>query len=359
MFNRLRNIIVLVMLLFSIIPAMAQIAMPDTVCLGTTRLYHVNNSAIPSTYIWKIDGVTQTISTNEMSITWNTAGTFLLTVQEHSANGCIGDIRSGLVYVKPFPLADAGPDAIICFGTTTRLNGNGGTIYQWTPSGYLSNPSISNPMVNAPVAGVFTYLLDVTDAFGCKSLKKDTVVVTIRPPVRIFAGNDTSISVNQRLQLNAVDISNSGFVNYLWSPSFGLSNTSVNNPVAVFTSISINNGITYIVTASTADGCVAKDDINVKIFLISDLYVPTGFTPNGDGLNDYAKVIPAGIKELKYFSIYSRWGELVFTTTDATKGWNGKWKGIDQPDDVFVWMASAVDYKGNLINKKGTITLIR
>ena len=354
MFKQVRHIIVLAMLFLSFTQAMAQIAMPDTVCVGTTRRYKVNDAATPSTYTWKVDGITQTTITNEISITWNTPGTFLLTVLDHSSGGCDGDIRSGLVYVIPLPVANAGPDAIICFGTTQRLNGSGGTVYLWTPSTYLSNPAIPNPVVNAPLAGVLTYLLDVTDAFGCRSLKKDTVVVTILPQVKVFAGRDTSVVINQPLQLNAVDLNNAGIVSYSWSPSFGLNNASVKNPVAV-----LDRDTRYILTATTADGCKATDDINIKVFQRADLYVPTAFTPNGDGLNDFAKVILVGIKELRYFNIFNRWGELVFSTSDASKGWNGIWKGGEQPNAVFVWMAQAIDFKGNIISKKGTVTLIR
>jgi gliding motility-associated-like protein len=156
------------------------------------------------------------------------------------------------------------------------------------------------------------------------------------------------------LQLNAVDINNSGLVSYTWSPSTGLNNALIKNPIAV-----IDRDITYIVTVKNSDGCQGTDDIKIKVFLTADLYVPTAFTPNSDGLNDFAVVIPVGIKELKYFSIFSRWGERVFTTSDASKGWDGRWKGVEQPNAVFVWMAEAIDFRGNIIKRKGTVTLIR
>ena len=89
------------MLLFGVLETSAQIAMPDTVCVGTIRTYSVNDPTVPSTYTWQIDGVTQTITTNAITITWNTAGQFLITVQERSAEGCDGDIQSGIVYVYP------------------------------------------------------------------------------------------------------------------------------------------------------------------------------------------------------------------------------------------------------------------
>jgi gliding motility-associated-like protein len=359
MVKRLRHIIVLVILLFCFTKGIAQIAMPDTVCIGTTRLYHVNDASVPSTYTWKIDGVTQTSTRNEIGVSWNTAGVFQLTVQEHPLIGCDGDIRSGLVYVIPPPVPNAGLDAIVCFGNTVRLNGSGGALYQWSPPTWLSNTAIANPIVSIPVAGTYNYVLNVTTINGCRSIRGDTVSVTILQPVKVFAGRDTAVSINQPLQLNAIDVNNSGFNNYTWSPSFGLNSSTIKNPVASFNSIPGNDGITYIVTARNADGCIAKDDINVKVFAGSDIYVPTAFTPNGDGLNDFAVVIPVGIKELKYFSIYSRWGELVFRTSDPSIGWDGIYKGQRQDGNVFVWEAEAIDYKGNIIRKRGTVTLIR
>jgi gliding motility-associated-like protein len=355
MFKRTQHIIVSVMLLFSFTQTIAQMAMPDTVCVGTSRIYRVNDPTVPSTYTWKIDGVTQTTIKNELSVTWNTGGTFVLTVQEHSINGCDGDIQTGVVYVVPSPKPNAGADAIVCFGTTFRLNGSGGTNYQWSPPNHLSNSGISNPLVSLPSAGTYIYILSVS-INGCLSLTKDTVTVTMLPPVNVFAGRDTFVTANQPLQLNAVDINNSGFTSYLWSPSFGLNNSASKTPIAVLNNLGTTN---YIVTARTTEGCEDKDDIRITVFAKADLYVPTAFTPNGDGLNDFAVVIPVGIKEFKYFNIFNRWGELVFSTKNTSIGWNGMYKGKQQDGNVFIWSTEGVDYNGNIIRKKGTVTLIR
>lgn len=328
--------------------------MPDTVCVGTSRLYHVNDTTHNSTYSWKIDGVAQSSVTNSLSITWNIPGQYLITVLEHSANGCDGDERSGIVYVKSPPVPNAGNDATLCYGTNVHLNGSGGIHYHWSPSTYLSNPDIPNPIIKAPDAGVYTYYLDVTDANGCKSLQPASVIIKVLPPARIFAGNDTSITINQPLQLNAIDLTNSGFIDFSWSPSLGLNNPFIKNPVAM-----LSSDITYVVTARTEEGCEARDDIVIKVFAQADLFVPSAFTPNGDGLNDVLKVIPVGIKELKFFNVYSRWGELVFSTKDPNKGWDGMVSGKPQGTFTFVWAAEGIDYKGNIIMRKGTVTLIR
>lgn len=359
MFKSLQHIIVSAVLLLSFTRASAQIAMPDTVCIGANRIYKVNDATTLSTYTWKIDGVIQTSTKNDISIAWNKAGSFLLTVQEHSLNGCDGDIKSGLVYVQPLPVANAGPDAAVCFENTGRLNGSGGAVYQWSPATYLSNAATANPIIISPPPGTLTYFLNVTNANGCKSIKSDTVVITILPPVKVFAGNDTSIAINQPLQLNAVDVNNSGFVNYLWSPSSGLNNTSIKNPVALFNNTIGNNGITYKLTARTSNGCQATDDINVKIFVEADIYVPNAFTPNNDGVNDVLRPILVGIRELKHFTVYNRYGQQVFVTAVQGKGWNGMVQGEMQNTGAFAWVAEAIDYKGNVVKKKGMAILIK
>src|SRR6187431_1229399 len=102
MFKRLRHIIVSLMLMAFCIPAAAQLSMPDTVCIGATKIYKVNGATNPSgsTYTWKVAGVTQATTTNQLQHTWNTTGIFLVEVQEHGPGGCEGDPQSGLVYVN-------------------------------------------------------------------------------------------------------------------------------------------------------------------------------------------------------------------------------------------------------------------
>ena len=332
----------------------AQASMPDTVCVGTSRIYKVNDATRPSTYTWKIDGLVQTTTRNELAISWTVPGVYQLSVQEHANNGCDGDIRSGTVYVIAPPVPNAGPDATLCFGSTTRLAGSGGAVYHWTPSAYLSNPDSPNPVVSIPRPGTYVYVLDVTTANGCRSVRSDTVRITVQPPIRLFAGRDTILVSNQPLQLNVTDLSGSGLVSYSWSPSFGLNNPFLQNPVAT-----VNRDTRYVVTARTADGCSASDDISIKVFNGPDIFVPTGFTPNGDGLNDLLRPVYAGIRELKYFSVFSRWGERVFSTNNMSAGWDGTYKSQKQDGNVFVWEVKGVDYAGHVIRKKGTAVLIR
>lgn len=257
------------------------------------------------------------------------------------------------VTVLTAPVADAGTGGTICYGQDFQLNGSGGISYNWSPSNYLNSSQIQNPLVSHP-QNTISYNLQVTDYNGCKSLNTAAVTIIVTPPTLVSAGRDTSVVLGQPFQLMASDVNNSGFTQYLWSPSIGLNNSSIQNPIT-----DAQQEITYTVTATTPAGCEGTDAIHIKVYKGPEIYVPSAFTPNNDGKNDLLKAIPVGIKQFNYFTVYSRWGERVFYTTDPGKGWDGKLQGVDQNTSVFVWIAEGLDVQGQIIQRKGTVTLLR
>lgn len=267
--------------------------------------------------------------------------------------GVCSKMDSIIVTVNPAPVAFAGEDTTICYGQSVQLNGAGGLTYSWTPATYLDDPGIYNPTVISPLASI-TYHLKVTDGNGCTSLQSTSINITVTPIVKVFAGNDTSIIINQPFELIAKDVNDSGFVQYSWSPSYGLNNSVIQNPETI-----LDRNITYTVSAITESGCRGTDDINIKVYQGPEIYVPTAFSPNNDGCNDILKAIPVGIKEFKYFAVYNRWGQRVFYTSNSGIGWSGEIKSTMQQTDVFVWITEGTDHKGNIIKRKGTVTLIQ
>jgi gliding motility-associated-like protein len=155
------------------------------------------------------------------------------------------------------------------------------------------------------------------------------------------------------LQLNA-----SGGENYEWTPPTGLNNITIANPIS---SLNGNiDSIRYKVYVTDLLGCLDSATMLVKIFRTNpQIFVPTGFTPNGDGLNDVLKPIAVGIDRIEYFRVYNRWGQLVFSTTVNGHGWDGQISGKPQTTNTFVWLVKAVDYTGKPVFQKGTSTLIR
>lgn len=257
-----------------------------------------------------------------------------------------------VVTTVPYPGANAGPPQTICYNTSAQLNGSiVGIRFEWQPTSYLNNPNILNPIATPP--RTTQYILLSYDTLGCPKPGRDTMIVTVQPKVRAFAGNDTTVVVNQPLFFHAT-----GGVTYVWSPITGLSNPNIATPVGVYNA-SIDS-IRYKVVVRDAIGCPDSAYITVRIFkTVPSVFVPTAFTPNNDGLNDVVRPIAVGIRRINYFSIYNRWGQLVFTTTVNKKGWDGRLNGRLQDSNVFVWMVSAEDYLGNPIFQKGTVTLIR
>jgi len=256
------------------------------------------------------------------------------------------------VVVVPYPYVNAGTDEIICYNTQVQLNGSvAASNFFWKPQGSLNDPKILNPVAHPPFTT--NYILTATDTLGCPKPGYDTVLVTVLPKVRASAGRDTMIIAGQPLQLNA-----SGGENYLWVPPIALNNATIANPVA-----SLNgslDSIRYKVYVTNMEGCLDSATILVKIFrTVPKIFVPTGFTPNGDGLNDVLKPIAVGIERIEYFRVYNRWGQLVFSTTINGHGWDGKIKGKEQNSNTYVWMVKAVDYLGKPVFQKGTATLIK
>lgn len=318
-----------------------------TICEGTGITLGATSNA--NTFSWS-----PTTGLNNSTVL-NPVASPLVTTKYYiiATSGPCTRTDSLIVFVDPAPIANAGTDQFICNGKDAQLNGSGGVAYTWSPSTYLDNVNITNPNVIQPL-NTITYSLNVTGNNGCKSINTASVIITVRPPENVFAGNDTSIAINQPLQLNAIDVNNTGFTSYFWSPSYGLNDVTLKSPAAI-----LDRDITYTVTARTAEDCKGTSTINIKVFKGPAIYVPTAFTPNGDGHNDIFKAIPIGLKEFKYLVVFNRYGEQVFYTKDAGKGWDGKVKGKSQNTGNYVWVVEGMDYKGNLIKKSGGVILVR
>ena len=171
--------------------------------------------------------------------------------------------------------------------------------------------------------------------------------------MRVSAGKDTAVVVGQPLQLTAT-----GGVNYDWIPATYLSAADIPNPVATFPSAS--SGIQYKVIAYNPQGCKDSAFITIKVFKTKPtIFVPSAFTPNNDGKNDLLRPIAVGIKNIEYFNIYNRWGQLLFSTQVNGKGWDGKINGAIQSTGTFVWTVRGTDYTGKAYFQKGVVTLIR
>jgi gliding motility-associated-like protein len=320
-----------------------------SVCESVPVLLSIKNGKSAYTYAWSSDDGSAVGSSPSVTVTPNQTTHYRLNVTE----GHCSASRSVLVTVLPAPIANAGEDVTICSGQNAELKGSGGNTYTWIPATYLSNIATATPQVVKPEA-TQQYSLSVGDENGCKSIQADTVTVFVTPPAKLFPGNDTIIMKNTPFQLNATDINNSGFVSYIWTPAFGLSDATIANPVAILPS-----DATYTVTATTEAGCKSEGNITLKVYSGPDIYVPNAFTPNGDGLNDDFKIVAVGIKTFRSIAVFNRWGQQVYYSTDPSKGWNGFVGSKKADSGTYVWKAEGIDFNNKVIAKRGVVILIR
>ncbi|CAL1516613.1 hypothetical protein MMC2321_00336 [Chitinophaga sp. MM2321] len=197
-----------------------------------------------------------------------------------------------------------------------------------------------------PKGTVYTVSLTLTTDKQCeKTVTKNIRIYEVNP----FAGNDTILAKGQLLTLQG-----SGGDFYSWQPSDGLSNPMIANPL-----LNYNKDISFVLRVSNQQGCFGFDTISVKYYTGPEMYIPNAFTPNGDGVNDRFRFIPVGITTYKFFRIFNRWGQEIYSSTDFRNGWDGTYKGMPAPIDTYLWILQGTDFTGKEMMKKGTVTLIR
>jgi gliding motility-associated-like protein len=194
-----------------------------------------------------------------------------------------------------------------------------------------------------------TYYAMLFNKAGC-SIATDKQIITIDKPKPGINYPVQYAVIDLPLDLQARQFGST----VLWSPGINLDNQASYTPVFNGSSDQL-----YTIEIKTKTGCVTVDTQLVKTVSHADMFVPTAFSPNHDGLNDLLRPTLMGIKELRYFRIYNRWGQLLFETRNALPGWDGKLNGILQPTQVVVWMAEGIGVDNKIYMRKGTSTLIR
>jgi PKD repeat protein len=248
----------------------------------------------------------------------------------------------------PYPIARAGADTLVCYEDTATIHASMvGYRFIWSPVSTLSDPNSLNPL--AWPKRTTAYVLSVYDTLGCPKPGRDTVVVNVKNEIFAFAGRDTSIVVGQPLLLNG-----RGADFYEWQPPLHLNRNDIYNPIAM-----LDDNFSYQLKAYTAEGCFDLDTINIKVFKTApDIFVPNAFRPGGSR-NNVLRPIPVGIATLDYFSVFNRWGQMVYKSNSPESGWDGTLAGKPQDSGTYVWMVRGTDYTGKVVMRKGTAVLLR
>ncbi len=347
------------------------VTLNDNGCLNTATVKvrvvnFVTLNVMPDTTICATDTIRLRASGDGLQYAWSPAPTIFnpnisnplalpVTTTTYQVTSTIGGCNTSdnvTVTLVPYPFANAGPDTTICFNTIAQLHGQiTGNGFAWSPSGSLSDPTSLTPV--ATPNSTTSYVLSVTDNIGCPKPGRDTVIVTVLPKMMPSAGRDTAVVVGQPLQLQAT-----GGDEYLWTPATGLNNPNSDAPIGKYDGSF--EYITYLVRMQNAAGCEDTASVTVRVFKTNpQIFVPSAFTPNGDGRNDRFNFVAVGISKIEYFRVYNRWGQLVYSSGINSYGWDGRIGGKEQGSGTFVWIVQGSDFTGKTVTAKGTVTLIR
>lgn len=323
-------------------------AMPDTViCRGDSMQLFIESNALR--YLWSPG---EDFANNNTKLPVITPGDNTRYIVMAFISNCSATEEINVVTVA-YPSANVGLDTTICYNTPADLHAiTDGTNYIWK-SGNNIIPENGADISITPLSTT-EYIFYSYDDKGCPKPGIDTVRVVVLEDINAFAGNDTTVVVGQPLQLNAV-----GGVSYSWlGPA--LSASDIANPVAVFSEVGRENVLRYKVNVFNEAGCVDSAYLNVTVFASGpDVFVPSAFTPNGDGKNDRFEPVSAGA-QIELFQVFNRWGQLMYSSGGKFyPKWDGMYQGRQQSSGTYVWALRGIDYMGRRFTKRGTVVLIR
>ncbi len=285
-----------------------------------------------------------------------TGGQYAISLYVENKYGC-NDFAYDTIYINELPVMSLGNDTTICVGDSIQLTASGGHTIYWIPATGLSNNRIYEPMASPEETTIYEpYVTDTITK--CSSVRGDiSQTITVIVPSEVVVSvvpTDTAIWLGGTATINADSLKN---YNYSWSPEDYVNCVNCANPEISPISIGDN---TYTLSVSDIYKCATLTyDVNIEVKEKYIIGVPEAFTPNGDGINDEIKVNGLGIESLVEFTIFNRWGKVVFTTDDITQGWDGTVNGQKQTVDTYIYLIKAHMYNDTEVEERGSFTLIR
>jgi gliding motility-associated-like protein len=313
------------------------------------------NLSNPNAYSWDF-GVAGTNADSshqkEPEFTYPDTGTYTVKLVVNRGSTCTDSI-SRFVKVYPDFQADFDYNGFPCPNIPVQFNNKTQSTYKpitftaWNFGDGGTSEEI-DPVHTYTEGGRYSVMLASKNVKGCA----DTAIHDIQiEDFKPFAGNDTIIVKGESIIFNAT-----GGSVYTWTPSTYLNNPNVPNPIGYYPD---TTKITYVVHIASEAGCEGDDSITVWVVNQSAIFVPSAFSPNGDGRNDVLRPIGIGYRDVNFFRVYNRWGQPVFYGTKFNEGWDGSFQGRPADIGTYYWVLSITDRFGKETLMKGDATLIR
>lgn len=324
-------------------------------CFGNNQ-FNFNNTSTVLTgtmqYNWYLgDGASTT--TRDVTYSYAQAGDYMVKMVATTDSGCVDSTAKNIKIFK-YAIADFKVEPVCVNQRLALFNQTVNTspsVLTWLwEFGNGATSTLQNPVYSYPAAGNYPVKLTVSNIHCPQTLSVKQLNVTIDQPLPGIRYPDVEAVMNFPEQLQARQIANS----VLWIPSVNLDFSNSYRPSF--------KGLTsqlYQVQLKTNTGCITVDTQFVQIKKKIQIYVPTAFTPGGNGLNEFLYPVLMGFKTLNYFRVYDRWGKVLFQTKTERPGWDGRLKGEGVSTQTVVWMVEAVDVDGVVHRKQGTTIILR
>ena len=320
-------------------PAITISANDLSVCPGTSISFAaipVNGGGLP-VYQWKKNGIDVGINSGSYTDNGFINGDKISCILTSNATCLSGStVASNILTVTifPNPVVLLDQTNTICVAGTRQLDAGSFSSYLW-------NDGSTNRALTIHTTG--TFYVTVTDNNGCSG-SDTTIVNTSLPKPADFLPPDTAVCDYGSVELKP----STNYRNYLWS------NGAINRDIIV-----TDPGL-YWLEVTDLNNCKGKDTVLVnRKECLKGFFIPSGFTPNNDALNDIFRPLIFGHVIQYKFQVYNRWGQLVFESNELKKGWDGAVRGVKQNTGVYVWLCKFQLENQEPRLEKGTVTLIR
>ena len=330
----------------------------------TDNSFDVNGTIQSRTWFFGQGAVPPTaVGSGPFTVNYPSIGTKLVVLTLQTSSGCLlteiqelevlecceldSDIALSLVDAVNPTCADIDDGSISVSGT------GGDPDYSYSINGgpFQSSPDFVNLADG-------TYTIDIIDIKGCE----DRIEVTLRdpPPLIVDAGPDQTVDLGFSTTISATVSPSGAVVDVQWMPD-----TLISCSTCLDISLIPPGQTTYTITVTDEVGCTAQDEVVLRVRDVRPVYIPSAFSPNSDGINDFLAVFagPAATEVVR-MDIYDRWGELVwrnenFPINQEIVGWDGKFRGKPMSQGVYVYYAVIGFIDGREILFEGDITLLR
>ncbi len=319
------------------------------------RCYGLSDGAVSATASGGTPPYSMLWSTGQQTAQLGNLPAGLYTATVTDANSCTTDISINLEQ-PPLLVVALNSNDPVCTSSdgSVMASASGGV----PPYGYLWASGQPTAEIDGLEAGL--YAVTITDDKNCTASGQIILQDAVLPSVSL--GEDITLDLGEQIRVTAFsNIPVSRIESYAWDGDAGVQECA---DCRFLEFIPLEDGCQTIVI-TTADGCMAGDEVCYTVKDLKRLYFPNVFSPNDDGENDFFHPFAdASVRAIRFMTIYDRWGNKVFhnenfSPNDPAAGWDGQSAGRDMNNAVFIWVAETEFIDGQIRLYKGDVTLIR